>query len=74
MSTATTPIPPKYVPMNDAVRYTGVSKFTLRDKVAAGELRAYRVTDKPGSAYLFKLSDLDAMMKPIVPAEITAAR
>lgn len=71
---ATTPIPPKYVPMNDAVRYTGISKFTLRDKVASGELPAYRVTDKPGSAYLFKLSDLDALMKPIIPAEIAAAR
>lgn len=67
-------IQPKYVPMNDAVRYTGISKFTLRDKVARGELTAYRVTEKPGSAYLFKLSDLDALMKPIMPAEIAAAR
>lgn len=73
MST-TTPVPPKYVQMRDAERYTGLSKFTLREKVASGELRAYRVSEKPGSLYLFKLSDLDAMMKPIMPAEIAAAR
>lgn len=74
MATTTAPISPKYIQMRDAERYTGLSKFTLRDKVASGELPAYRVSDKPGSVYLFKVSDLDALMKPVIPTAIAASR
>lgn len=75
MSTTTLArVTPKYVQIRDAARYTGLGLHTLRDKVASGELPAYRASDKPGAAYLFKLSDLDALMKPVVPASISAAR
>ncbi|MDG4667821.1 DNA-binding protein [Mycobacterium sp. 236(2023)] len=74
MATTTAPISPKYVQMRAAVIYTGLSEFTLRDKALKGDLPAYRASDKPGSVYLFKLSDLDALMKPVIPAAITASR
>lgn len=74
MATTTPLVSPKYVQMRDAMSYTGLSQFTLRNKVAAGELPAYRASDKPGSVYLFKISDLDALMKPVIPAAITASR
>ncbi|WP_253866840.1 excisionase family DNA-binding protein [Mycobacterium asiaticum] len=64
----------KYGQIRAAENYTGLSRHTLRAKVASGELPAYRVSDKPGSAYLFKFSDLDALMKPVVPVEIQASR
>lgn len=64
----------KYLQIRAAENYTGLSVHTLRAKVASGELPAYRASDKPGASYLFKLSDLDALMKPVIPAAITAAR
>lgn len=74
MATTTAPISPKYVQMKAATNYTGLSRFTIYDKVASGELPAYRASDKPGAVLLFKLSDLDALMKPVVPAAIAASR
>lgn len=75
MSTTTLArVTPKYVQIRDAARYTGLSVHTLRDYVASGDLPAYRASDKHGAAYLFKLSDLDALMKPVIPAAITASR
>lgn len=72
---ATTPhIAAKFIKMRDATAYTGLSKFTLYEKVASGELPAYRASTKPGSVYLFKLADLDALMKPVIPAAVTASR
>ncbi len=68
------PIAPKYLQIRAAENYTGLSVHTLRAKVASGELPAYRASDKPGSSYLFKISDLDGLMKPVVPVEIQAAR
>ncbi|MGN7779018.1 helix-turn-helix domain-containing protein [Mycolicibacterium sp. 22603] len=69
----TTPVR-KYLKMNAATAYTGLSADTLRELVALGELPAYRATQKPGAAYLFKIADLDALMKPVMPAAISAAR
>ena len=48
--------------------------FTFREKNASGELPAYRLSDKPGSAIRVKVADVDAMMKPLIPAEIYADR
>lgn len=64
----------KYLQIRAAENYTGLSVHTLRAKVASGELPAYRASDKPGASYLFKISDLDAMMKPVLPQEILASR
>ena len=73
MATRTVPpITPKFIQMRAAERYTGLSHHTLRAKVASGELPAYRASNKPGSVYLFKISDLDALMRPVIPAEIAA--
>lgn len=68
------PIRQKYLQIRAAENYTGLSVHTLRAKVASGELMAYRASDKPGAAYLFKISDLDALMKPVLPVAIKAAR
>ena len=68
------PIAPKFVQMRAAERYTGLSHHTLRAKVSSGELPAYRASEKPGSVYLFKITDLDGLMKPVVPAAIAAIR
>ncbi|MBS9532080.1 helix-turn-helix domain-containing protein [Mycobacterium sp. M1] len=67
-------ITPQYVGLTDAAAYSGYSVFTLREKVASGELPAYRISDKPGSRIKVKLSDIDALMKPVIPAEIAASK
>ena len=51
-----------------------LSEFFWREKIASGELPAYRLSDKPGSAIRIKRSDVEALMRPVIPAEITAAR
>lgn len=69
-STAT----PHFISLQDAAVRTGFSVFSLRDKVASGELPAYRISDKPRSAIRVKISDVDALFKPVIPPEIQAAR
>lgn len=53
---------------------TGFSVFSLRDKIASGELPAYRISDKPRSAIRVKISDVDALFKPLIPTEVQASR
>ncbi|GAT09364.1 helix-turn-helix domain-containing protein [Mycolicibacterium novocastrense] len=69
-STAT----PHFISLNDAATRTGFSTFTLRAKVNSGELPAYRISDKPRSAIRVKISDVDALFKPVIPPEIQAVR
>lgn len=66
-SAKTTPL---FISLQEAADRTGFSVFTFREKVAAGELPAYRLTDKPGSAIRVKVSDVDALMKPVLPEEL----
>lgn len=66
-SATTTPI---YISLQEAAERTGFSVFTFREKVAAGELPAYRISDKPGSAIRVKVSDVEALMKPVLPDEL----
>lgn len=65
---------PHFISLQDAATRTGFSVFTFREKIANGELPAYRLSDKPGSAIRVKVADVDAMMKPLIPTEIYADR
>lgn len=71
MSTKSTPSP-VFESLQDAAARTGFSVFTFREKVASGELPGYRISEKPGSAIRVKRADVDALLKPVFPAEIYA--
>lgn len=63
---------PDYESLKSAAARTEISYWTLREKIASGELRAYRFSDKPGSAIRVKRADVDALMKPVIPEAIYA--
>ncbi|MCH9729529.1 MAG: excisionase family DNA-binding protein [Actinomycetia bacterium] len=65
---------PIFISPKDAAVRTGFSVFTIRELIARGELPAYRLSDKPGSAIRVKISDVDALMRPVIPVVIAAAR
>jgi excisionase family DNA binding protein len=71
---ATTKPTPVFITLKDAAARTGFSAWSIRDLVNTGKLPAYRISDKPGSAIRVKVADVDALMKPVIPAEIAAAR
>ncbi|TNH23969.1 helix-turn-helix domain-containing protein [Micromonospora orduensis] len=58
-----TQIEPGWLSLPDAATYTGLTERTLRDRIGAGQLRAFRANDKPGSHYRIRRSDLDAMFE-----------
>lgn len=66
------PTTPEFISLQDAAARTGFSVFTFREKVAAGVLPAYRLSDKPGSAIRVRIRDVDALMKPVIPAAVYA--
>lgn len=70
----TTASPPDYESLKCAAARTGISHWTLREKIASGELRAYRFSDKPGAAIRLKRNDVDALFKPVIPDAIYANR
>ncbi|CAA0121747.1 Uncharacterised protein [Mycolicibacterium vanbaalenii] len=74
MSTRTAIPTPEYESLRSAAARTGYSVFTFRDKIASGELPAYRISDKPGSAMRVKVADVNALLRPVIPVEIQAAR
>lgn len=65
-----TSVGPTFISLYAAGDRIGYGIHTMRDKVATGELRAYRISDKPGSAIRVKVADVDALMKPVIPAEV----
>lgn len=65
---------PHFISLQDAAVRTGFSVFSLREKIASGELPAYRISDKPGSAIRVKITDVDGLFKPVIPSEIRASR
>lgn len=73
MSGRTTPTR-EYESLQHAAHRTDYSVFTLREKIASGELPAYRLSDKPGSAIRVRIRDVDALMKPVIPVEIAVSR
>lgn len=74
MSHKTTTTTAEFISLRDAATRTSFSVFTFRDLVNEGKLPAYRISDKPGSAIRVRVSDVDALMKPVIPAEIAASR
>lgn len=58
---------PEYESLRNAAERTGFSVDTFRDLVSSGRLRAFRLSDKPGSAIRVRCSDVDALMKPVLP-------
>ncbi len=71
---STTPPIREFLSIKHAAERADCSVFTIREKIDRGELPAYRLSDKPGSSIRIKVSDLDAMLKPVISAEIQAAR
>jgi hypothetical protein len=61
----------EYESLQRASTRTALSVWLLREKIASGELPAYRASDKPGSAIRVKIADVDALMKPVLPAEMS---
>jgi excisionase family DNA binding protein len=65
---------PEFESLKTAAARTEISVWTLREKIARGELRAYRFSDKPGSAIRLKRADVDSLFKPVIPDAIYADR
>jgi excisionase family DNA binding protein len=65
---------PDFESLKTAAARTEISIYTLRDKVASGELRAYRFSAKPGAAIRVRRTDVDALFKPVIPDSIYADR
>jgi excisionase family DNA binding protein len=63
---------PHFISLQDAATRTGFSVFTFREKIANGELPAYRLSNKPGAAIRVKIADVDSLMKPVIPTEVYA--
>ena len=59
---------PEFVPLRDAAVRIQFGIDTIRAKIDLGELPAYRISDKPNSALRVRISDVDALMKPVMPA------
>ncbi len=74
MSTKSTAPPTQYESVKSAAARTGYSEFHLRELIAEGELPAYRINDKPGSTIRVRVSDVDALFQPFVPAAVYADR
>ncbi|MGV0645072.1 excisionase family DNA-binding protein [Mycolicibacterium sp. XJ2546] len=70
----TRPNTPEYESLQRAAVRTGFSVFTFRELVNSGKLPAYRLSDKPGSAIRVRISDVDALMKPVIPEAVYADR
>lgn len=69
-----TVLEPEYESLKTASARTEISVWTLRDKIAAGELRAYRFSSKPGSAIRLRRSDVDALFQPVIPDAVYSNR
>lgn len=71
---ARTPTPRDFESLKHAAERTDYSVFTLREKVDSGELRAYRISDKPGAAIRVRVADVNALLRPVIPIEVYADR
>lgn len=56
----------RFVSLDDAADYLSCSKLTVRRRIAAGELRAYRLGRS--RTIRLDLADLDALLRPIPTA------
>lgn len=73
MSPRSTPTP-EYESLRSASIRTSISVFTLREKIAKGELRGYRFSHIPGAALRVKVTEVNALLKPVIPEAIYADR
>lgn len=48
------------------------SDKAVREKINTGELRAYRVSDKPGAAIRILVDDVYELLQPVIPEAIYA--
>lgn len=64
----------KYHSLKDGAVYSGFSVYTLRELIYSGHLPAYRLSGKPGAELRIKLTDLDALLEPVIPPGIYAAK
>ena len=71
MTSASTP---KYESLKRASARTEISVWTFREKIARGELRAYRFSDRPGAAIRVLCADVDALFQPVIPDAVYADR
>ena len=60
----------EYETLQHASARIDLSVWALRDRIARGELPAYRTSDKPGAAIRVRCADVDAMMRPVIPAKV----
>ena len=56
---------PRWLSISNAASWVNVSAKTIRRRIAAGELRAYRC----GKTIRVKTDDLEAMMRPVPSAK-----
>lgn len=56
---------PRWLSITGAAHWVSLSAKTIRRKIAAGELRAYRC----GKTIRIKTDDLEAMMRPVPSAK-----
>ena len=56
---------PRWLSITGAAAWVSMSAKTIRRKIAAGELRAYRC----GKTIRIKTDDLEAMMRPVPSAK-----
>lgn len=71
---STAPASPVFESLHNAAGRLGYSIHTMRELVNSGRLRAYRLSDKPGSAIRVKIADVDALMQPVIPDAIAGSR
>lgn len=56
---------PRWLSLADAAAWVSLSVETIRRRIAAGDLRAYRC----GKSIRVKTDDLEAMMRPVPSAK-----
>jgi hypothetical protein len=61
---APVPVVREFESLRTASERTEISIYTLREKIDAGELPAFRFTDKPGASIRVRVRDIDALMRP----------
>ena len=57
----------RYVGLNELVQYSGYSKSYLRRAIDNGDLPAFQMAGRRGAELRVRLSDLDALMQPVIP-------
>lgn len=54
-----------FVPLAEAARHLSVSTKSLRRMIAAQEIPAYRVGNKPGGVIRLKISEVEQVLYPM---------